>query len=86
MLREDFLLDYQLSVAGLAEALEVSQQSIHEHVRERRVVSPELALRLARLFGNPPEFSLNAQRAVDLWDAAESLKRQVNSIKPLKMA
>ena len=41
MLREDFLLDYQLSVAGLAEALEVSQQSIHEHVRERRVVSPE---------------------------------------------
>lgn len=86
MLREDFLPDYQLTVAGIAEALGVSRQSINELLRERRAVTPEMALRLARLFGNSPEFWLNAQRAVDLWDAAKSLKRQVGNIKPLKVA
>jgi len=33
-----------------------------------------MALRLSRLFGNTPEFWLNAQRAVDLWDAARALQ------------
>ena len=67
MLREDFLPDYELTVSGLAEAIGVSRQSINGLLRERRAVSPEMALRLARLFGNSPEFCLNAQQAVDLW-------------------
>ena len=86
MLREDFLSDYDLSVSGLAEALGVSRQSINELLRERRAVSPEMALRLGRLFGNPPEFWLNAQRAVDLWDAAKEIKKEVARIKPLDAA
>lgn len=45
-----------------------------EMLRERRAVSPEMALRLSRLFGNSPEFWLNAQCAVDLWGAAQKLK------------
>jgi len=52
MLREDFMPDYELSVSGLADALGVSRQSINELLRERRAVSPEMAIRLARLFGN----------------------------------
>ncbi len=83
MLREDFLPDYGLSVTGLAKALGVSRQSVNELLRERRAVSPAMALRLARLFGNTPEFWLNAQRAVDLWDAARSLRTNVARIKPL---
>jgi len=86
MLREDFLPDYGLTVTSLAEALGVSRQSINELLRERRAVSPEMALRLSRLFSNSPEFWLNAQRAVDLWDAAKTLKAQVAHIKPLKVA
>jgi len=70
MLREDFLPDYNMTVAGLARALGVSRQTVNELLRERRSVSPEMALRLSRLFGNSPEFWVNAQRAVDLWDAA----------------
>jgi len=66
MLREDFLPDYDLTVRGLAESLGVSRQSVNELLRERRAVSPEMALRLARLFGNSPEFWLNAQQSVDL--------------------
>jgi addiction module HigA family antidote len=86
MLREDFLPDYELTVAGLAEAVGVSRQSINELLRERRSVSPEMALRLARLFGNSPEFWLNAQQAVDLWDAAQAIRNDVARIRPLNAA
>lgn len=86
MLREDFLPDYGLTVAGLAEAAGVSRQSINELLRERRAVSPEMALRLSRLFGNSAEFWLNGQRAVDLWDAARAMHDTVARIKPLRVA
>lgn len=86
MLLEDFLPDYDLTVAGLADAVGVSRQSINELLRGRRAVSPEMALRLARLFGNTPEFWLNAQRAVDLWHAAQAIRDDVARIKPLRVA
>ena len=86
MLREDFLPDYGLTVAGLAGALGVSRQTVNELLRERRALSPEMALRLSRLFGNSAEFWLNAQRAVDLWDAAQAIKADVDRIKPLSAA
>lgn len=86
MLREDFLPDYGLTVARLAGAIGVSRRSVNELLRERRGVSPEMALRLARLFGNSPEFWLNAQRAVDLWDAAQAIQNDVTRIRPLIMA
>jgi addiction module HigA family antidote len=86
MLREDFLPDYGLTVSSLAESLGVSRHSINEQLRERRAVSSEMALRLARLFGNSPEFWLNAQRAVDLWDAAQAVRKDVMRIRPLNAA
>ena len=86
MLREDFIPDYSLTVARLAELLGVSRQSVNELLRERRSVSPEMALRLGRLFGNSPEFWLNAQRAVDLWAVSQSAKDEVSRIKPLNAA
>jgi len=45
-----------------------------------------MALRLARLLGNSPEFWLNAQRPVDLWVAAQSIRKEVERIKPLDAA
>jgi addiction module HigA family antidote len=86
ILREDFLPDYDLTVASLANAVGVSRQSINDLIRERRALSPEMALRFARLFGNSAEFWLNAQRAIDLWDAAQSIKADVARIKTLKAA
>ncbi|SNY51760.1 addiction module antidote protein, HigA family [Arsukibacterium tuosuense] len=86
MIREDFIPDYGLTASKLAEALGVSRQSVNELLRERRAVSPEMALRLSRLFGNSAEFWLNAQRAVDLWVAAQVIKEQVDRIKPLSAA
>jgi antitoxin HigA-1 len=86
MLREDFLPNYELTVSGLAGAIGVSRQSVNELLRERRAVSPEMALRLARLFGNSPEFWLNAQRAVDLWETRKAIQKDVRRIRPLNAA
>ncbi len=84
MLREDFLPEYGLTPTLLANAVGVSRQTINELLHERRALSPEMALRLGRFFGNSPEFWLNAQRAVDLWEASRSLKREVARIQPVK--
>ena len=86
MLREDFLPDYRLTASGLAAALGVSRQTINELLRTRRAISPEMALRLARRFGNSPDFWLNAQRAVDLRDAARAISAKIKRIKPLRVA
>lgn len=86
MLREDFMPDYGLTVSDLAERLGVSRQTINEILREHRALSPSMALRLSRLFGNSPEFWLNAQRACDLWEAKKHLEKDMNRIRPLHAA
>ena len=86
ILREDFLPEYALSVTALAEAAGVSRQSMNELLRERRALTPEMALRLGKLFGNSPEIWLNLQRNVDLWDAARALKHEIAHIRPLQVA
>ena len=86
ILREEYLPDYGLSVAGLARVAGVSRQSVNELLRERRALSPEMAIRLATLFGTSPEYWLNMQRNVDLWDAALELRDEVSRIQPLRVA
>ena len=78
--------DYNLTTRGLAEKLGVSRQTVNELLLERRAVSPAMALRLSRLFGNTPEFWLNAQRAVDLWNAKRENKLEIEKIMPLQAA
>jgi addiction module HigA family antidote len=86
MLREDFIPDYNQTTTGLSENLGVSRQTVNELLLERRGVSPAMALRLSRLFGNAPEFWLNAQRAVDLWKAQRENRHAIERIKPLRAA
>ena len=73
VLREDFMPDYGLTTASLADALGLSRQTVNEIPRERRSVSPAMALRLSRLFGNTPEFRLNAQNAYDIRHSGTAL-------------
>jgi antitoxin HigA-1 len=86
MLRDDFMPDYNLTTTGLAQKLGVSRQTVNELLLERRAISPSMALRLSRLFGNTPEFWLNAQRAVDLWNAKRENKQEIEKIRPLQAA
>jgi len=86
MLREDFMTDFELTVASLAKALGTTRRTVNELLRERRAVTPAMALKLARLFGNTPAFWLNAQRAIDLWEAEKQYSGEIKQIKPLRAA
>lgn len=84
MLREDFLPDYHLTASSLALAIGVSRQTVYDLLRERRALSPDMAIRLSRLFGNSVDFWLNAQRAVDVWDAERKITREIPRLRPVK--
>jgi addiction module HigA family antidote len=86
MLREDFMPDFDLTTTSMAKALGVSRQTVNELLRERRTISSVMALRLSRLFGNSPEFWLNAQHARDLWDSEQRFKKELSQIQPLNAA
>ena len=82
-LREDYLPECGLSVAQFAVRLGVSKQTANELVRERRAVSPDMALRLGRLFGTSAQYWLNLQRNVDLWDSLELNREAIEQVEPL---
>ncbi len=86
MLREDFLPDYGLTVTSLATEIGVSRQTVYELLREQRALTPAMALRFSRLFGNSAEFWLNAQRAVDLWQAEREIAGKLRQIRKLNAA
>ena len=83
ILREDILPEANISKGKLAEYLNVSRMTINRLINERQGISPEMALRLAKLFGNSPDFWLNLQNAYDLKMAERSVVLELKKIKPL---
>ncbi|MFT6913999.1 MAG: addiction module HigA family antidote [Motiliproteus sp.] len=66
ILREEYLLPLEMSANDLATALRVPAARINDIVRERRIVTPDTALRLARYFGGDAQSWLNLQATYDL--------------------
>jgi addiction module HigA family antidote len=77
ILREDFLAEMGMSANALAKALHVPAPRVNDIVRERRGVSADTALRLARYFGSTPQFWLNLQSAYDLRCAEIAAGRRI---------
>ncbi len=86
ILREEFMPDFGLTVAQLAQHLKVSRQTANKLVHERRSVSADMAWRLGRLFGTTPQYWLNFQRNIDLWDSLDVRREEIESIEPLAAA
>ena len=83
VLREDFLVPLGMSANALAKALNVPAPRINDIVRERRGVSADAAMRLARYFGGDARSWLNLQAAYDLRVAEiENAKRIEREIAP----
>jgi addiction module HigA family antidote len=76
MLTEEFLTPMNLTQGALAEAMSVERKLVNELCNNRRAVTADTALMLARVFGNSPEFWLNVQRRTDLWEALHTPKRR----------
>jgi len=84
MLREDFMKPLGLSANALAIALRVPVTRISEIVRERRGITADTALRLARYFNMTPEFWMRLQMDFDLESAADAEQSAIHEqIRPL---
>jgi addiction module HigA family antidote len=69
---KDFLKPLGITQKEAADRLHISYPRMNEIINGKRSVTPETALRLGRFTGTEPEFWLNLQQAVDLWDAIHS--------------
>jgi addiction module HigA family antidote len=76
MLVEEFLKPLGLTQGALAEAMGVPRRLVNELCNDRRAVTADTALMLARVFGNTPEFWLNTQRRTELWEALHTPERR----------
>ncbi len=77
VLREDYLLPLGMSANALAKALNVPAPRINDVVRERRGVTADTAMRLARYFGGDARSWLNLQAAYDLRIAEQSSAKRI---------
>lgn len=85
ILLEEFLVPYGMTQVELAERIGVSYPRVNEIVRGKRGITPDTALRLARLFGTTPDLWLNGQLAWDLYHALRSpTAAEVAAIQPLE--
>lgn len=81
ILREEYLKPLNMSVTALALALRVPVTRLHEIVKERRAITPDTALRLARYFGGDAQSWLNLQMQYELKlaerDLSVTIEREV---------
>lgn len=84
MLLEEFLDPMGLTQRDLADGIHVPYQRINELVNGRRGVTPATALRLAKFFGNSPDFWMNLQLRWDLYFAQEQEAEELKRITPVR--
>jgi antitoxin HigA-1 len=76
ILTTEFLEPMGLTQGQLAKAMGVPRKHANELCTDRRAVTADTALILARVFGNSADFWLNLQRRIDLWNAMNTPKRR----------
>lgn len=81
LLREDVLPNLGMTQGAAAERLSVSRRSVSELLHERRGVTPDMAMRLARLLGGTAEFWLRMQAAHDLWKLEKEYAERYEGIR-----
>lgn len=85
MLLEEFLKPLGISQSAFAIRLGVSFPRLNEIIRGKRSVTPDTALRLARVLGMPADFWLGLQQDWDLWHAMHSQEAaEIERLEPLR--
>lgn len=84
MLAEEFLKPLGMTQKELAKRIHVSLPRVNEIIRGKRSITPDTALRLARLFKTSPEFWLHGQLAWDLYHIMRSrTAKEIEKIGPV---
>jgi len=86
MLLEEFLKPMGISQQNLSRSIRVPYQRINEIVNKRRGITPAIALRLGRYFGNSAAFWMHLQLRWDLYRAQSSEAETLQKIQPLQTA
>jgi len=86
ILREEFLVPLGISRRQFAKQLGVPATRLNDIVLERRGITADTALRLAKALGTTPEFWMNLQQKYDLDMAkAQSWEQIDNEVKPVSV-
>ena len=88
ILTHEFLAPLELSQTQLARQMGVPPRLVNELCRNKRSITADSALMLARVFGNSPQFWQNLQQKQDLWDATHDAKRRerIEKARPFEAA
>ena len=87
MLREEFLVPLGITQSAFAARLGVSFPRLNEVINAKRAVTPDTALRLARVLGVSADFWLGLQQDWDLWHALRSKEAaKIAHLQPLQRA
>lgn len=84
VLREKVLKHMDVTQEQLAHALGVSRFTVNQILRERRSVTPDMALRLGHVLNTSPEMWLRLQSQLDLFEARLRLQDQIAQLPTLK--
>jgi addiction module HigA family antidote len=84
ILREEFLKPMGMSANELARSLHVPAPRINDIVLERRGITADTAVRLARFFNMSAEFWMNLQLQYEVRAARQRLRRTIRKIRPRK--
>ncbi len=81
IIRFEYLEPLNLTQQNLADAIGVTRVRINEIILGKRSVTPDTAFRLAKFFNTTPDFWINLQMNVDMWDTLQTHKNDYNKIR-----
>ena len=80
ILKSEFLEPLNMTQQQLADAIGVTRVRINEIITGKRSITPDTAFRLARLFSTTPDFWLNLQQNMDMWDTLQANREEYEKI------
>jgi len=85
MIITEFLGPLNLTQDGLAKVMMVSRKTVNELCNNKRTITVDTALILAKVFGNSPDFWLNLQKRNDIWNVMHSptRKARIDRVQPI---
>lgn len=76
VLISEFLEPMQIEISELADAMNVHRNTLSRIVHDKGALTAPMAIKLAAALGNTPEFWLNIQHAVEIWDVRHNAYEQ----------
>lgn len=86
MLISEFLEPMQIEISELADAMNVHRNTLSRIVHDKGPLTTPMAIKLAAALGNTPEFWLNIQHAVEIWDVRhKAYEQEAEGVKRIQL-